>query len=171
MTASTVPSRAKQDAEAPGIPGVEPSIWTERMVLALVNGVEGGKWYSLMDKVHAPATLALAWSLVQGNHGAAGVDGQSVERFAARADDYLAELGRVLKQGCYRPEAVKRVEIPKGDGKTRPLGIPTVKDRIVQTAAKWQSSNRSSKCNFYPPVTGFALQGAARTPCGKSIRT
>jgi len=64
------------------------------------------------------------------------VDGQSIERFAARAEDYLAELGRDLRTGEYRPQAVRRVEIPKGDGTTRPLGIPAVKDRIVQTAVK-----------------------------------
>lgn len=135
-TASTVPSVAKREAEACGIPGVEAAIWTERMVSALVNGVEGGKWYSLMDKVCAPKTLALAWARVRANRGTAGVDGQSVERFEAQADRYLAELSRELWEGRYRPEAVKRVEIPKGNGQTRPLGIPTVKDRIVQTALK-----------------------------------
>ncbi|MGH8582021.1 MAG: hypothetical protein ACREWG_04380 [Gammaproteobacteria bacterium] len=61
-----------------------------------------------------------------------------MERFAAQADKYLAELSRDLKNGTYRPDAVKRAEIPKGDGKTRQLGIPTVKDRIVQTAVKRQ---------------------------------
>ena len=136
MTASTVPTMAKQEAEAHGIPGVEAAIWTERMVSALVNGVEGGKWYSLMDKVWAPATLQLAWTKVRANRGAAGVDGQSVERFAAQADRYLQELGQDLRQGAYRPAAVKRVEIPKGQGQTRPQGIPTVKDRIVQMAVK-----------------------------------
>ena len=114
----------------------EASIWTERMVSALVNGVKGGKWFSLMDKVYAPRTLAVAWTKVRANKGAAGVDGQSVERFESRAGEHLAELGAALKDGSYRPEAVKRVEIPKGDGKTRPLGIPTVKDRIAQTAVK-----------------------------------
>ncbi|MFH0342174.1 MAG: reverse transcriptase domain-containing protein [Chromatiales bacterium] len=103
------------------------------MVSALVNGVEGGKWYSLMDKVYAPKTLALAWERVRANKGAAGVDGQSVERFAAGAETYLAELSRELLSAT---QPVKRVDIPKGDGKTRPLGIPTVKDRIVQTAVK-----------------------------------
>lgn len=136
MTATTVPRLAIRDAEAQGIAGVEASIWTERRVSALVNGVEGGQWYSLMDKVYAPRTLALAWEKVQANQGAAGVDGQSVERFAARAETYLAELHQELREGTYRPLPVKRVEIPKGDGKTRPLGIPTVKDRIVQTAVK-----------------------------------
>ena len=106
------------------------------MLSALVNGVHGGKWFSLMDKVFAPKTLALAWTKVRANKGAAGVDGQSIERFAARQDDYLAELSAALKDGSYRPQAVKRVDIPKGDGKTRPLGIPTVKDRVVQQAVR-----------------------------------
>jgi RNA-directed DNA polymerase len=136
MKASRVPGGAKQGAEARALPWAEASIWTERMVSALVNGVEGGKWYSLMDKVYAPKTLALAWEKVKANQGAAGVDGQSVERFEAQAEQYLAELGQALREGKYRPEAVKRVEIPKGNGQTRPLGIPTVKDRIVQTAVK-----------------------------------
>jgi RNA-directed DNA polymerase len=106
------------------------------MVSALENGVKGGRWYSLMDKVSAPATLAAAWTRVQANHGAAGVDGMSIERFAARSSDYLAELSSALRTGEYRPQAVKRVDIPKGDGGTRPLGVPAVKDRIAQTAVK-----------------------------------
>src|ERR1700684_4523316 len=106
------------------------------MLSALVNGVKGGKWYALMDKVFAPKTLAAAWMKVRGNKGAAGVDGQSIERFAARADEYLAELSAALREGSYLPQAVKRVDIPKGDGRTRPLGIPTVKDRIVQQAVR-----------------------------------
>ena len=106
------------------------------MLSALVNGVKGGKWYALIDKVHAPKTLTAAWEKVQANDGAAGVDGQSIERFAAKPEEYLAELSAALREGTYRPQAVRRVEIPKGDGKTRPLGIPTVKDRIVQQAVR-----------------------------------
>ena len=64
------------------------------------------------------------------------MDGQSVERFEARAELYLEELERALRTGEYRPEPIRRVEIPKGGGKMRPLGIPVVKDRIVQTALK-----------------------------------
>jgi RNA-directed DNA polymerase len=115
---------------------VEASVWTARMVSALENGVKGGRWYSLMDKVYAPATLAAAWARVRANRGAAGVDGVSIERFAARSEVYLAELATALREGSYRPQPVKRVEIPKGDGKLRPLGIPVVKDRIAQTAVK-----------------------------------
>ena len=127
---------AKRDAEARDWSWVEAAVWTERMVSALDNGVKGGRWYSLMDKVYAPATLAAAWHKVRANGGAAGVDRQSLERFAARSETYLAELASALRDGSYRPQPVKRVEIPKGDGRTRPLGIPTVKDRIVQTATK-----------------------------------
>lgn len=131
---------AKQGAEAPPASRswtwVEAGVWTERMLSALGNGVKGGKWYSLIDKVYAPDTLALAWTKVRANKGAAGVDGQSVDRFAAKAELYLSELTTALREGSYRPQAVKRVEIPKGDGRTRPLGIPTVKDRIVQQAVR-----------------------------------
>ena len=106
------------------------------MLAALENGVKGGKWFSLVDKVYRIETLRAAWHKVRANAGAAGVDGQSVERFEARAEVYLEELERALRTGEYRPEPIRRVEIPKGGGKMRPLGIPVVKDRIVQTALK-----------------------------------
>ena len=115
---------------------VEASIWTKRMLAALDNGVTGGRWYSLMDKVTAPRTLAAAWTRVAANKGAAGVDGISITRFKARATHYLAELARDLRAGRYQPLPARRVHIPKGQGKTRPLGISAVKDRIVQTAVK-----------------------------------
>lgn len=106
------------------------------MLAALENGVKGGKWFSLIDKVYRTQTLKAAWHKVRDNAGAAGVDGQSVKKFAARAEQYLEELEQSLKTGKYRPEPIKRVEIPKGNGKRRRLGIPVVKDRIVQTALK-----------------------------------
>ena len=128
--------REAASGKPPGLWWVEASIWTDRMVSALGNGVKGGKWFSLVDKVIRPTTLATAWRKVAGNKGAAGVDGQSVERFAAGAELYLSELHENLKSGSYRRSPVKRVDIPKGPGQTRPLGIPSVKDRIVQTALK-----------------------------------
>lgn len=106
------------------------------MLAALENGVKGGKWFSLMDKVTRRPTLRIAWQKVAANKGAAGVDGQSIQRFRRKASTYLEELSESLKLGTYRPQPVKRVEIPKAAGKTRPLGIPVVKDRIVQTALK-----------------------------------
>jgi RNA-directed DNA polymerase len=106
------------------------------MKSALGNGVKGGKWFSLMDKVFRPSSLEVAWRKVEANKGSSGVDGQSLDRFAADAALYLTELHESLKSGLYSPSPVKRVDIPKGNGQTRPLGIPTVKDRIVQTALK-----------------------------------
>jgi len=130
-------TEAKQETEATAKwSWVEASIWTERMLAALENGVKGGKWFSLIDKVYAPRTLERAWKKVHSNRGAAGVDKVSTERFASRAEHYLAELSMALCNGSYRPEGIRRVHIPKGGGKRRPLGIPTVKDRIVQTALK-----------------------------------
>jgi RNA-directed DNA polymerase len=131
------PLRAKQGTEAAGRwSWVEASIWTERMVAALDNGVKGGKWFSLIDKVFAPRTLEVAWKKVSSNRGAAGIDRVSTERFSQRSKEYLDELSSALRSGSYRPEGVRRVHITKGPGQTRPLGIPTVKDRIVQTALK-----------------------------------
>ena len=136
--APEVSARTKQGAEARDRDWswVEAEVWTERMVSALVNGVKGGRWFSLIDKVFAPATLVLAYKKVAAKGGAAGVDGQSLERFAARAETYLAELSAALRDGSYRPQPVRRVNIPKSDGGLRPLGIPAVKDRIVQAAMK-----------------------------------
>ena len=136
--APVVSKLTKQGAQACGRNGswVEASVWNERMLAALDNGVKGGKWFSLIDKVYRPATLRAAWRKVAANAGAAGVDGQSVERFAAGAEAYLDELKQALESGAYQPQPVKRVEIPKGAGQFRPLGIPAVQDRIVQTAVK-----------------------------------
>lgn len=139
MPSAPVPCGAKQAGSKPDPrewSWVEPSVWTERMLAALGNGVKGGKWYSLWDKVCARATLEASWQAVQRNRGAAGVDGVSVERFAAQAERYLGELEAALKAGTYRPQGVRRAYIAKSDGGQRPLGIPAVKDRIVQGALK-----------------------------------
>jgi RNA-directed DNA polymerase len=137
--ASLVPATAKQGADTLGPRSwhwVEAAVWTNRMLAALENGVTGGKWHSLMDKVYAPRTLEAAWKRVAANRGAAGVDRVSVQRFARQARRYLAELEQELRDGSYRPAPVRRVHIPKGQGRTRPLGIATVKDRIAQTAVR-----------------------------------
>ena len=137
--APLVPAGARQGADIPerSWAWVEATVWTERMLSALANGVKGGKWFSLMDKAVRPETLTAAWQKVAGNGGAAGVDRQSIDRFEARGTVYLSELGQALRDRHYEPQPVRRVDIPTGDGKTRPLGIPTVKDRVVQTALKF----------------------------------
>jgi len=151
----SVPEMAKQTESTPnqGVK-VEHAVWTERMLAALGNGVKGGKWFSLIDKVYRPGNLLAAWEQVKENKGAAGIDKQSIKGFAANAWKFLSELGKDLKQGTYQPEAVKRVEIPKAGGKTRPLGIPTVKDRIVQTAVKRVIEPIFEK-EFLPTSYGF----------------
>ncbi len=70
---------------------VEASVWTDRMLAALGNGVRGGKWHSLIDKVYASQTLWAAWRRVASNHGAAGIDRMSIERFEANAEYYLKQ--------------------------------------------------------------------------------
>lgn len=137
---------------------VEGSVWTEAMLAALGNGVTGGKWYSLMDKVYAPRTLEAAWQRVQANAGAGahGIDRMSVEVFAANAQRYLAELSQAIRAGSYVPQAVRRVYLPKAGGGQRPLGIPTVKDRVVQAALKsvlepiFEREFRDSSYGFRP---------------------
>ena len=99
----------------PSLGWAEASIWTERMKSALGNGVKGGKWFSLMDKVYRPGTLEAAWRKVEVNKGSSGSDGQSLDRFAAGAELYLTELHESLKSGSYTPSPVKRVDIPKGN--------------------------------------------------------
>ena len=133
-----MPAKAKQapSNQTPKRDWIDRAIWTERMLAALGNGVKGNKWFSLIDKAHRPQTLAAAWQHVKANKGAAGIDGQSCERFAAQSERYLNELAEDLQTGRYQASPVRRVEIAKADGKKRPLGIPTVKDRIVQTAVK-----------------------------------
>ena len=116
---------------------VEPSVWTDRMLAALENGVKGGVWFSLIDKVWSPANLASAWTEVEANQGAAGVDRVSIGAFAQRLDKNLERLCEQLRAGTYRPQAVRRVWIPKAGTKDkRPLGVPTVRDRVVQAALR-----------------------------------
>jgi RNA-directed DNA polymerase len=106
------------------------------MLTALDTGVKGGVWFSLMDKVCAGRNLTAGFARVQANGGAAGVDQVSVERFAEHLDASLAKLADELQRGTYQPQAVRRVSIPKPDGTQRPLGIPTVRDRVVQAALR-----------------------------------
>jgi RNA-directed DNA polymerase len=118
-------------------PWVEPSVWSDRMLAALERGVKGGKWFSLIDKVYSTANLWAAWRSVRSNAGAAGVDGQSVELFEENAQKHLRALREELETGTYQPLPVRRHWIEKlGSNQMRPLGIPAVRDRVVQTALR-----------------------------------
>lgn len=113
-----------------------PEVWTERMLTALEQGVRGGRWYTLMDKVYALPTLRAAFARVKANRGAAGVDQVTVAMYEARLDAHLTGLSTALRDGTYRPQPIRRHWIPKGPRERRPLGIPTVRDRVVQTALR-----------------------------------
>jgi RNA-directed DNA polymerase len=110
-------------------------VWTERMLAALKSGVKGGKWFSLNDKCIAKRTLLKAWKQVKGNGGCGGIDGVNLATFEEHLDKEIDTLHEQLKEGSYRTQPVRRVWIPKlGGCEKRPLGIPTVRDRIVQAA-------------------------------------
>lgn len=115
----------------------EPAVWTERMVDALDRGLEGGRWFSLIDKVYAPRALEAAWKRVERNGGSGGVDGQRIGDFKLNADRLLANMSEELRSGRYEPMKIRRVYIPKlGSHELRPLGVPTIRDRVAQTALK-----------------------------------
>ena len=116
---------------------VERSVWTERMLEALERGVKGNVWFSLIDKVWRPATLKAAWLSVRANGGSAGSDHQSIGSFERDLDANLARLEEELRSGTYRPKPIRRVYIDKPGSKgKRPLGIPAVRDRVVQAALR-----------------------------------
>lgn len=116
---------------------VAPCVWTDRMLTALEQGVRGGRWFSLIDKVYARATLEAAFTRVKANDGAAGIDHVTVAMYERRLDANLARLAAHLRDDTYRPQGIRRHWIPKpGSRDRRPLGIPTVQDRIVQTALR-----------------------------------
>lgn len=107
------------------------------MLTALEQGVKGNCWFSLIDKVHSARNLRAALTKVCANRGAAGIDQVTVEQFDRDWEANLERLSEQLRTETYRPLAVRRVQIPKpGSHETRPLGIPTVRDRVVQGAVR-----------------------------------
>ena len=137
---SSVPATATQGGDASHRHWLwaEQSVWTERMLTALEQGVKGGVWFSLIDKVFAERTLRAAAGSVIANEGAPGVDHISVEEFDAELEANVKKLSTALRDGSYEPSAIRRVYIPKpGSNEQRPLGIPTVRDRTVQAAIRY----------------------------------
>jgi|SRR5579862_5902214 len=111
----------------------ERAVWTDRMLTALEQGVKGDVWFTLMDKVWSERNLVASYRKVADNGGAPGVDHVTVEEFGRHLESELTKLTTALREGTYQPQLIRRTYIPKpGSSAQRPLGIPTVRDRIVQ---------------------------------------
>ena len=134
----SVPATAQQGGEGPHRwMWTEPAVWTERMLASLDEGVKGGKWFGLFDKVFAERNLLASYSKVAANGGAPGVDHVTIEAYGNDLEMNLTKLSGVLRDGSFQPQAIRRTFIPKpGTREQRPLGIPTVRDRIVQGALR-----------------------------------
>lgn len=139
---TAVPARAKQAGESDARERrsrwawAEASIWTDRMLAALETGVKGGCWFSMIDKVFSLKNLWASWAKVARNQGSPGVDEMTVDRYEKDVEANLQRLSEQLRAGTYQPKPIRRTFIPKADGTMRPLGIPTVQDRIVQGALR-----------------------------------
>ena len=142
-TPAPVPARAPQAGQTPAPEAlrarwgwVEGSVWTDRMLAALEGQVKGGVWFRLIDKVYHPRNLRASWCRSARNGGSPGIDGITIDRYRCDVEPNLQRLSEQLRTGAYRPKSIRRTYIPKADGRMRPLGIPTVTDRIVQGAIR-----------------------------------
>jgi RNA-directed DNA polymerase len=109
----------------------------QRKLYQKAKGEPGYRFYLLYDKMYREDILTHAYRLVKSNQGAPGVDGQSLREIESSGlEEWLSGIGNDLRAKTYEPQAVRRVMIPKPGGGERPLGIPTIRDRVVQTAAK-----------------------------------
>lgn len=132
------------------------------------------KFHALYDKLSRIDILEEAWKRVKANRGTGGIDGISlndVENYGV--EKLLAEISQTLQQGKYQPKPVKRVFIPKADGKKRPLGIPVIRDRIVQMAAKivieplFEADFKESSYGFRPKRSAHQALEIVRKACNK----
>jgi RNA-directed DNA polymerase len=142
----------------------------QRVLWAAAKQSEGRRFHALFDRVCRGDVLREAWERVRENRGAAGVDRVTL----AAVEDYgvdrmLCELRRELREGVYRPAPARRVDIPKPQGGTRPLGIPTVRDRVAQAAAK-MVLEPIFEADFLPCSFGFRPKRSA-TMAKERLRT
>jgi RNA-directed DNA polymerase len=134
------PAAAQQDGEVRGRwSWAEPAVWTDRMLTALESdkGVKGGVWFRLIDKVWSERNLFASVDKVAANRGAPGIDRVTIEEFERHREANVAKISEALRSGSYEPQAIRRTYIPKpGSTEQRPLGIPTVRDRVTQGAVR-----------------------------------
>jgi group II intron reverse transcriptase/maturase len=136
---------------------IDPARRLQRALYRAAKARATRRFHALYDKVYREDSLQRAWQEVKANAGAAGPDGHTIEQIEQRGvEGFLAELATELREGHYRPQAVRRVRIPKAGGGERPLGIPAVRDRVVQAAAKgvlepiFEADFRPSSYGFRP---------------------
>jgi RNA-directed DNA polymerase len=160
--------RARSTAKADGLDKVRA---LQRVLYRSAKQQPNRRFHALFDKVARSDILCRAWDEVRANRGAPGADGITIADVeASGVATFLQELAAALRAGTYRPAPLRRVHIPKPGqpGKTRPLGIPTVRDRVVMTAAKLVLSqcSRPTSCH---PVSGSARSARPirrAMPCG-----
>ena len=127
------------------------------------------KWYSLIDKVYNKKNLYDSYRSVRANKGAPGIDGVTVEAYGKSLEEEIDKLHHELKTGTYEPKPVLRVEIPKPDGSKRPLGIPTVRDRVVQQAVL-NILQPIFDPDFHPSSYGYRPRRSCQQAVGKAER-
>jgi RNA-directed DNA polymerase len=144
----------------------------QRKIYLTAKGNNKRRFHVLYDKVYRKDILSEAWKRVRSNGGAGGIDGVSISDVEAYgAEKLLGEIQELLTKGRYQPVPVKRVYIPKGNGKERPLGIPIVKDRIVQMAVKivmepiFEADFKDCSYGFRPKRNAHQALEVARKAC------
>src|SRR3954471_23935149 len=146
----------------------EPIRTLQRKLYRKAKAEPAYRFYVLYDKIHRADILSHAYALARSNGGAPGVDGITFEKIeAVGLEEWLAALREDLVAKTYRPQPVRRVMIPKPGGGERPLGIPTIRDRVVQTAAKLVlepifEADFEDNAYGYRPARGASLRVAAR---------
>jgi group II intron reverse transcriptase/maturase len=146
----------------------------QRKLFTAAKQSPGRRFHALYDRIYRGDVLREAWERVRSNRGAAGVDGETLEAIEAQGvEGFLAELQGLLRSGRYRPQPVRRHYLPKRDGGQRPLGIPTIRDRVVQAAAKivlepiFEADFRECSFGFRPRRSATQALEAIRVTGGR----